>query len=454
MNYLHSSPARYSRILIPIFTLFITLSLPAGKGYASGINVEGLGVRAMSMGGAFVGLADDASAIFWNPAGLSQLRGSGMAMGVYTMTPDINDDDGVTNRRVGDPNDPYDPNKGDIFPAFYDSEPTSFDDTDELWLLAATMPSIVAYKNYGRFTVAGGFFGTGGAYSKYNDTIRDPVTDAKIDADVFALLALLTFNTSIGYQVTDKLSLGVGLDLLVNIWRGDADKEYLAPDSSLDYGYNLRLRKWGYGFQGNFGALYKFNDQWSIGAIYRTGSSFKLKGDTSVRLAGGSAIEPFKTKEKSDGHTDFKYGASWGIGLAYKPTEKLTLTFDFTENDWTDFNWPGSNSSYVDEGKFLQDSNGDPGWRRAHGYHVGMEFKKTDRVTLRAGYLNEASGVPSEFENTITTTIGDMQIVNIGMGVKYDKWTVDYMVGSMWGDNGLGVEHRCYDFAISFMRKL
>ena len=34
----------------------------------------GVGARAMSMGGAFVGVADDYSAIYWNPAGLGQIR--------------------------------------------------------------------------------------------------------------------------------------------------------------------------------------------------------------------------------------------------------------------------------------------------------------------------------------------------------------------------------------------
>lgn len=34
----------------------------------------GLGARALSMGGAFTGVSDDASAIFWNPAGISKLE--------------------------------------------------------------------------------------------------------------------------------------------------------------------------------------------------------------------------------------------------------------------------------------------------------------------------------------------------------------------------------------------
>ena len=41
----------------------------------------GVGARAMGMGGAYVGVADDYSAIFWNPAGLAQIRRMEMNIG-------------------------------------------------------------------------------------------------------------------------------------------------------------------------------------------------------------------------------------------------------------------------------------------------------------------------------------------------------------------------------------
>ena len=37
-------------------------------------NLTGAGARAAGMGGAFIGVADDATAIVWNPAGLTQLH--------------------------------------------------------------------------------------------------------------------------------------------------------------------------------------------------------------------------------------------------------------------------------------------------------------------------------------------------------------------------------------------
>ena len=53
--------------------------------YAGGYETFGLGARATSMGGAFIGLADDWTASYWNPAGLAQLKGG--AVGIDLLTP-------------------------------------------------------------------------------------------------------------------------------------------------------------------------------------------------------------------------------------------------------------------------------------------------------------------------------------------------------------------------------
>jgi len=59
--------------------LLIVLALGAGRA-AWGQeemaidNFSGVGVRAMGMGGAFAGVADDFTALFWNPAGLTQIE--------------------------------------------------------------------------------------------------------------------------------------------------------------------------------------------------------------------------------------------------------------------------------------------------------------------------------------------------------------------------------------------
>src|ERR1019366_2732722 len=50
--------------------LGLTLLLLPGSAMAQQVT-ESVGSRALGMGGAFVGVADDASATYWNPAGLA-----------------------------------------------------------------------------------------------------------------------------------------------------------------------------------------------------------------------------------------------------------------------------------------------------------------------------------------------------------------------------------------------
>ena len=60
-------------IIVILFIASISFSLQAGS-YAGDFLVIGNGVRAAGMGGAFSAVANDASAIYWNSSGISQLR--------------------------------------------------------------------------------------------------------------------------------------------------------------------------------------------------------------------------------------------------------------------------------------------------------------------------------------------------------------------------------------------
>lgn len=54
--------------IIAVLTLLLPLSLPLSVHAQS---FAGIGIRAEGMGGAFVAVADDASAVYWNPAGIA-----------------------------------------------------------------------------------------------------------------------------------------------------------------------------------------------------------------------------------------------------------------------------------------------------------------------------------------------------------------------------------------------
>jgi hypothetical protein len=86
------------RIVILSMVLLLALSAVA---WADGIGAfsafkNGVGARALAMGGAFVAVADDATATVWNPAGLAQLndtRLTGMSTDLYGI--------GATHQYVG-----------------------------------------------------------------------------------------------------------------------------------------------------------------------------------------------------------------------------------------------------------------------------------------------------------------------------------------------------------------
>ena len=61
------------RIIIVIFHLLLVTILSAGR-YAGDFMEIGSGVRALGLGGSFTAVADDGSAIYWNAAGISQIK--------------------------------------------------------------------------------------------------------------------------------------------------------------------------------------------------------------------------------------------------------------------------------------------------------------------------------------------------------------------------------------------
>ncbi len=58
--------------LVSITSLLLLMPGPcSAENYTGDFLTEGVGARAMGLGGAFVGIADDATASYWNPAGLA-----------------------------------------------------------------------------------------------------------------------------------------------------------------------------------------------------------------------------------------------------------------------------------------------------------------------------------------------------------------------------------------------
>lgn len=68
----------------------------SGDADAGGSATNGVFPRAQSMGNAFTAVADDSSAIFYNPAGLTQIKGTELAVGFSAMSIEMDYTNSVT----------------------------------------------------------------------------------------------------------------------------------------------------------------------------------------------------------------------------------------------------------------------------------------------------------------------------------------------------------------------
>jgi hypothetical protein len=74
---------RIATLAVAVLSLVALASpAPAADKFAAEFLKIGVGARALGMGGAFVSIADDASATYWNPAGIVQLQ-SAEALGMH-----------------------------------------------------------------------------------------------------------------------------------------------------------------------------------------------------------------------------------------------------------------------------------------------------------------------------------------------------------------------------------
>ena len=66
--------------------LIAILLIPAGLTFAGGYNLAGVGAKALAMSCAYRGIADDWSAMYWNPAGLAG-QSNALYVDIKSLTP-------------------------------------------------------------------------------------------------------------------------------------------------------------------------------------------------------------------------------------------------------------------------------------------------------------------------------------------------------------------------------
>jgi len=229
------------------------------------LNFIGAGARARGMGGAFIGVADDATASSWNPAGLSRLqKAEASVVGIFESYTPESDVEG------------------------FDAEPYQHSHFG-LNYASLALPLAVGDRN---LVAAVGFHQVIDFYNKYDGEYWESENTGGVNAIM----------PSIGIQLTPMISLGA----TVNIYTGSS--EYTSKDKSGYYQDEKESEEYS-GTNFTLGGLFDF-DRFRFGVVYKSGFALNVNDD-------------------DDDDVEFNMPNMLGFGVAFEATENLILAADY-----------------------------------------------------------------------------------------------------------------------------
>lgn len=455
--------------------IVLTVSFAFNLFASNGSQIGTVGARSTAMGSNFRGLANDWSAFFFNPAGLTQLDNKwtiGGSLGLIM------------------PRGSYSPIS---FPQNVTPFPGLYTDQRDLDKQNFPVPSIgIFYKVNDWFTAGIGFAGPFGLGAKFdlinipsayeNNAALDETFETQSDHQV------VNVQPTFAFKITDQLSVGVGIGYigLLNGIESTASYMKIRQVGVPDYGVviqgmeaegglpagsyqnyqqlvallsgqvlpipsmyddvksRLIVENYLDGSEGqawafSFGLHYKPMESLGIGISGRLYTDLKLEGamtrkihypggastfitnlrptfplmaatgqDTSALKAG--IMQTFSGTTQTityDASADLPLPMTLGIGVAYSPVSRLTLTADVSFTRWS--TWDIIEAALTNQADGSEETLAfKEDWKDTFEYGAGAEFclfsTESMKLALRGGFYMVATPTPDE---TISPTILD-----------------------------------------------
>ncbi len=387
----------------------VAVGVMCGKSFAGGsgaYRVEVPDAAALSLGGAVVGQADTPVAVFYNPAGMTQIKSPEVSTNLSMIRPI-----GVAQPSVREKTKMQQENF--FIPGLFFVTPVA-----EKMSLGIGVTS-----NWG--------LSTDWAQDSF---ARYVSTRSSLKNEDYIL--------SGAYQLTEKFSLGLG----VTVDASSIEKEKKITQAGIipDANFKLQGDNTAAGFQ--VSGLYKVSDRHQFGVQYSSDIRRKyhgkvhLDGFNNAVLTGVYKFDPNFTGSsyETDVVSKATLPQSVDIGYCYRPTDKLTLNADILWMDWASIKkeelaYP--NETNASRLAFLNLGNpANRDWKSAVSLGLGAEYKLVERLRLRGGYYFHQSPIP---QDTWEPTIPDADSHSIAAGFGYDitkAMTLDFTYSAMFYD--------------------
>lgn len=347
----------------------------AFSGTASASGFQLLEQNASGLGNAYAGsaaVAENASTIFYNPAGMTELKGISVSVGVNAIRPSFK----FTNDASTNPT------------AMGGGAATGGTGGDAAGSWAPLPNGYMAYQINDQWHVGVGFGAPFGLATEYDNDWMGRYHSIKFDIKTYNL------NPSVAYKVNEFLSLGFG----VNWQRIEAEfikQAVLAPGVSARVTNKLDGDAWGW----NAGVTIQPRPDTRIGISYRSTIKHKASGDQN-----------FSNGLSSSAKAEVELPDTFILSGMHKLNDRWDLLADASWTGWSSIPKLTIISGIATDSLNLQ-------FRDTWRFAMGANYKVTDAWKLKMGVAYDQSPVHEEKHRT--ASLPDNNRTWFSLGLQY-----------------------------------
>ncbi len=380
-----------------------------------------IGAKALSMGGGYRGQADDPTAVFWNPAGISDIDSNEILLLGQLVLP-------------GNAFTPHD-TLIELNPLFREGKQEMLDDVFFLGnAFAVWRPNFLPNIGFGLGVYSP--TGVGAAWdilkNDYDSTIAQysvwelSVTEELPEEDFYARIGTYNFVPAISYAPTGWLSAGVSCIFgyaLLDVDLVSSSQERMFEEFGIIF-QHAELTGWEQGIQ--LGLKIEPYDWFCVGITGKYESPMVFEGEyrEDVYLFYSESTPGLFTGGKEEGEpiaakTEVPRPLTGGVGVAVNPRENTTLTLDLSYTDW----------SVMDSILLEADTGGvlvalPLMWGDSYRISLGMEYRFSI-YAVRLGAFYEPNPPISEYQNLFLPDLNDGVAVCGGFAANYNRFILE-----------------------------
>ncbi len=342
---------------------------------AVGFRMPNQDPEGIARGNAFAATADNPSAIYYNPAGITQLDGQQVRVGIYMISADTTDK-------------------------------TSGGAKAETDTKVQAVPQLYYVNSLKNAPISLGL----GVYAPYGLSLDYGNNTPIRTVAEYGQLLYACVNPVIAWRASSSFSVAIGPTInysLAKLRRGvglSSTDEFKFEGSALGYGFNA-------------GLLWQPCSQWAFGVNYRSATTLNYDGHSETSPT--SPFPPYYPHTSTRASINFpQYVAA---GISFRPTENWNFEFDL---DWTDWD---TVDQIVFRGTPLGDIPFLLNYRSGFMYEAGATRKLGKGYFVSIGYIYAENSSPEKDFNPIIPD-ANLHLGSVGFGHKgqrYD-WALGY----------------------------